>query len=159
MTDSFRFTRARAFLACIAVLLFAADLRAAAPAQAGAPNGRVIVLGFDGADARTAAELMDKGQLPNLAALREKGTFTPLETTNPAESPVSWAAQAPKGRDSSEQSDRISPLQGWISIAHRFPGRCPGLMDIRPFGLFRRWDRSDHRLPGGCTKYSLPHLR
>ncbi len=67
----------------------AASRSLAAPKAAA---GRVIVLGFDGADARTALELMDKGQLPNLAALRDKGSFAPLETTNPAESPVSWAA-------------------------------------------------------------------
>ncbi len=63
-----------------------------ASGQVPAAEGRVIILGFDGADARTAQELMDQGQLPNLARLRESGTFAPLETTNPAESPVSWAA-------------------------------------------------------------------
>ncbi|HUR29515.1 MAG TPA: alkaline phosphatase family protein, partial [Planctomycetota bacterium] len=90
MTDSFRCLRARATLLCLAAFLSTAN--AATAPQAGASTGRVIVLGFDGADARTTAELMDKGQLPNCAALREKGTFAPLDTTNPAESPVSWAA-------------------------------------------------------------------
>src|SRR6202008_3874574 len=55
-------------------------------------EGRVIVLGLDGADARTVAEMMDRGELPNLARLRETGTFAPLGTTIPAESPVSWAS-------------------------------------------------------------------
>jgi predicted AlkP superfamily phosphohydrolase/phosphomutase len=55
-------------------------------------RGRLVVLGFDGADARTAERLMDAGELPNLAALRASGTFAPLGTTVPAESPVSWAA-------------------------------------------------------------------
>jgi predicted AlkP superfamily phosphohydrolase/phosphomutase len=55
-------------------------------------DGRVIVLGFDGADARTVEELMARGQLPNLARLREQGMFAPLGTTNPAESPVAWAS-------------------------------------------------------------------
>jgi predicted AlkP superfamily phosphohydrolase/phosphomutase len=89
-------------LAAALVLLMNAGLAAgssgapspgvAPAAQAAQVNGRVIVLGFDGADARTAAELMDRGLLPHLAALRAEGTFSPLETTNPAESPVSWAA-------------------------------------------------------------------
>ncbi len=52
----------------------------------------MIVLGFDGADEKTALELMDRGELPNLARLRAEGTFAPLGTTTPAESPVSWAA-------------------------------------------------------------------
>lgn len=85
---------ARAFLfvlAAIAPALANASV-ALVPQAVSKAGGRVIVLGFDGADAHTTAELMDKGQLPNLAALRDKGTFSPLETTNPAESPVSWAA-------------------------------------------------------------------
>jgi predicted AlkP superfamily phosphohydrolase/phosphomutase len=61
-------------------------------ASAAADGGRVIVLGFDGADEKTAQELMDRGELPNLARLRAEGTFAPLGTTTPAESPVSWAA-------------------------------------------------------------------
>src|SRR5512145_3116239 len=63
----------------------------AAPSTAKA-EGRVIVIGFDGVDARTASEMMDAGQLPNLARLRESGTFAPLLPSNPAESPVSWAS-------------------------------------------------------------------
>jgi predicted AlkP superfamily phosphohydrolase/phosphomutase len=61
-------------------------------AQQESRAGRVVVLGIDGGDARTAKELMDKGQLPNLAALAAEGTFGPLSTTNPAESPVSWSS-------------------------------------------------------------------
>ncbi len=67
-------------------------LLAAAPALAQNGQGRVIVLGFDGADGRTVAEMMDKGELPNLAKLREQGTFASLGTTDPAESPVAWAS-------------------------------------------------------------------
>jgi predicted AlkP superfamily phosphohydrolase/phosphomutase len=63
-----------------------------APGTSGAEANRVIVLGFDGADGRTAKSLMDAGQLPNLSRLAEQGTFAPLGTTNPAESPVSWAS-------------------------------------------------------------------
>ncbi len=83
-----------AMLAIVSLAFAALPASAASMTQAAgkAGAGRVIVLGFDGADARTALELMDKGQLPNLAALRDKGSFAPLETTNPAESPVSWAA-------------------------------------------------------------------
>ncbi len=74
-------------------LLLVLTLALAAPVAAGAAQGgRLIVLGFDGADARTAERLMDAGDLPNLARLRASGTFAPLGTTVPAESPVSWAA-------------------------------------------------------------------
>jgi predicted AlkP superfamily phosphohydrolase/phosphomutase len=62
------------------------------PAFGQAPVGRVVVLGFDGGDARTVEKLMAEGQLPNLSALAREGTFGHLMSTNPAESPVSWSS-------------------------------------------------------------------
>ena len=55
---------------------------------------QVVVLGFDGADPNLAAKWMKDGKLPNLQRLAESGTFRPLGTTNPPESPVAWAAFA-----------------------------------------------------------------
>ncbi|MBK7874725.1 MAG: alkaline phosphatase family protein [Planctomycetes bacterium] len=69
--------------------LLAFSLLLAAPAR---PEGRVIVLGFDGADAHTAKALMEAGQMPNFRRLAETGTFAPLGTTTPNESPVAWAS-------------------------------------------------------------------
>ena len=53
---------------------------------------RVIILGFDGVDPGLVRQFMREGQLPHLAELAQKGSFKDLATTNPAESPVSWAA-------------------------------------------------------------------
>jgi predicted AlkP superfamily phosphohydrolase/phosphomutase len=65
----------------------------AAPASAVVEGaGRVIVLGFDGADAATVAELMERGELPNLARIAEQGCFAPLTTVTPPESPTAWAS-------------------------------------------------------------------
>src|SRR5262245_16586095 len=63
-----------------------------APNSLASDAGRVIVLGFDGADASTAAAMIEKGELPHLARLKKEGTFAPLGTSVPAESPVSWAS-------------------------------------------------------------------
>src|SRR3954447_2137633 len=52
---------------------------------------KVIVLGFDGVDARYTEKWMDEGKLPNLARLRAEGTFRPLRPTVPAQTPVSWS--------------------------------------------------------------------
>jgi len=83
----------RLALAALLVLLATlSSVRATEPVLGAAPTGRLIVLGFDGADARTTERFMDEGLLPNLARLRETGTFAPLGTTMPAESPVSWAS-------------------------------------------------------------------
>jgi predicted AlkP superfamily phosphohydrolase/phosphomutase len=52
---------------------------------------KVIVLGFDGVDARYTEQWMNEGKLPNLARLRANGTFRPLLPTTPAQTPVSWS--------------------------------------------------------------------
>jgi predicted AlkP superfamily phosphohydrolase/phosphomutase len=52
---------------------------------------KVIVLGFDGVDARYTEKWMNEGKLPNLAKLRAQGTFRPLMPTTPAQTPVSWS--------------------------------------------------------------------
>lgn len=52
---------------------------------------RVIVVGFDGVDARYTEQWMNEGKLPNLARLRAEGTFRPLRPTVPAQTPVSWS--------------------------------------------------------------------
>jgi predicted AlkP superfamily phosphohydrolase/phosphomutase len=68
-------------------------------AGCGGPSSRpvekqVVVLGFDGADPNLAEQWMKEGRLPHLARLAEKGSFLPLGTTNPPESPVAWATFA-----------------------------------------------------------------
>jgi predicted AlkP superfamily phosphohydrolase/phosphomutase len=69
----------------------------AAPAAASTPREaaqRVVVLGFDGADAGLVERWMAEGHLPHLARLRAEGTYTPLGTTNPPQTPVSWSSFA-----------------------------------------------------------------
>ena len=53
---------------------------------------RVVVLGLDGMDPELAARYMQEGKLPHLAALRDRGTFLPLQTTCPPISPVAWSS-------------------------------------------------------------------
>ncbi len=57
-----------------------------------AETPRVVVLGFDGADPKLVSEGIKDGLLPNLKQLKTQGSFLPLETTNPAQSPVAWAS-------------------------------------------------------------------
>lgn len=67
----------------VAALLLALPLRADDP--------KVVILGFDGADADLSRQWMDEGKLPNLAKLRDQGTFAPLQSTIPSQTPVSWS--------------------------------------------------------------------
>jgi predicted AlkP superfamily phosphohydrolase/phosphomutase len=52
---------------------------------------RAVILGFDGMDPELAERFMSEGRLPNLAKLRDQGTFSKLRTTFPAISPVAWS--------------------------------------------------------------------
>ena len=52
---------------------------------------RAVILGFDGMDPELAERFINEGRLPNLAKLRENGTFRKLRTTCPAISPVAWS--------------------------------------------------------------------
>ncbi len=52
---------------------------------------RVVVVGLDGFDPGLAQRWMDEGLLPNLARLRDEGTFGPLQTTLPAITPSAWS--------------------------------------------------------------------
>jgi len=52
---------------------------------------RAVILGFDGMDPELAERFINEGKLPNLAKLRQQGTFSKLRTTFPAISPVAWS--------------------------------------------------------------------
>jgi predicted AlkP superfamily phosphohydrolase/phosphomutase len=56
-----------------------------------AESPRVVVLGFDGMDAQIVEQMMAAGRLPNLAALKARGGYSPLTPSIPAQTPVSWA--------------------------------------------------------------------
>jgi predicted AlkP superfamily phosphohydrolase/phosphomutase len=66
----------------------------------GAPKARrraphkVFLIGFDGMDPTLARRWMAEGELPNLSQLAREGTFSPLQTTQPSESPTAWASFA-----------------------------------------------------------------
>ena len=82
----------RTFLVTIFLLAIAAPFAAAAAAP------RLVVLGFDGVDAKLAEEMMKQGKLPNLKALADANGYSRLAPTTPAQTPVSWATFT-TGRD------------------------------------------------------------
>ena len=53
---------------------------------------RVIVLGFDGLDYALTRDLMARGRMPNFSRLAATGTFVPLGTSIPPQSPVAWSS-------------------------------------------------------------------
>ncbi|HLK33272.1 MAG TPA: alkaline phosphatase family protein [Terriglobales bacterium] len=55
---------------------------------------KVIVVGLDGLEPAIVERMLERNQLPNLAKLRQAGTYTRLRTTYPAETPVAWSSFA-----------------------------------------------------------------
>ena len=72
----------------LSVLLGCVTALAAAPKK----GPKLVVLGFDGADAKLTEKWMDEGKLPNLAKLRSLGGYRRLRPTVPAQTPVSWSS-------------------------------------------------------------------
>ena len=88
-------TDLRQWAALLAVLLVAGSVGGCRREPTTRPvTTQVVVLGFDGADPNLLSRWAKQGKLPNLARLAQTGTFRPLGTTNPPESPVAWASFA-----------------------------------------------------------------
>lgn len=71
------------------LLAWALTTFVAAEEDAG-PSG-VFVLGIDGMDPVILQRLMDEGRMPHFSRLVTEGSFQPLGTSNPPQSPVAWS--------------------------------------------------------------------
>lgn len=57
-------------------------------------QAKTVILGFDGMDPKLVQQWMDSDDLPHFKQLAQTGSFQPLATTNPAQSPVAWSSFA-----------------------------------------------------------------
>jgi predicted AlkP superfamily phosphohydrolase/phosphomutase len=55
---------------------------------------KVIVIGLDGLEPTIVEAMLDRGELPNLAHIRQSGSYSRLKTTYPAQTPVAWSSFA-----------------------------------------------------------------
>ncbi len=55
---------------------------------------RVIVIGLDGLEPKIVEAMLAAGELPNLRRLRDRGGYTRVGTTCPAQTPVAWSTFA-----------------------------------------------------------------
>ncbi len=93
LVGSFALVVAAVAMAVLAMLIWPFRLAMAALAgirrkRAKTDTRRIIIVGLDGLDPRRCEALMAAGRLPNLGALRDKGSFRRLATTCPPISPV-----------------------------------------------------------------------
>lgn len=55
---------------------------------------KVIVIGLDGLEPTIVESMLERGDLPNLARIRQTGSYSRLRTTYPAQTPVAWSSFA-----------------------------------------------------------------
>ena len=55
---------------------------------------RVLVIGLDGLEPSLVEPMLAAGELPNLSRLRDRGGYSRLTTTFPAQTPVAWSSFA-----------------------------------------------------------------
>ncbi len=53
---------------------------------------RLVIIGLDGMEPTLVEKYMSEGTLPNFSKIRKQGTYTRLQTTTPAISPVAWSS-------------------------------------------------------------------
>ena len=127
----------------ILVLLAAVPLTLVALPSCGAEakeHRKVIVLGFDGTDARLCTRMMDAGELPNLAKLRAAGGYSALGTSIPPQSPVAWATFI----------TGCNPgVHGIFDFIHRDPAKqyYPYYSAADTHDPKEGWDVGDYRIP------------
>jgi predicted AlkP superfamily phosphohydrolase/phosphomutase len=55
---------------------------------------KIIVIGLDGLEPTIVESMLERGELPNLARIRNSGFYSRLRTTYPAQTPVAWSSFA-----------------------------------------------------------------
>jgi predicted AlkP superfamily phosphohydrolase/phosphomutase len=107
---------------------------------------RMIVLGIDGMDYDFTRELIEAGRMPNFARLAAEGSFTPLETAIPPQSPVAWSDMM-TGMDSGGH--------GIFDFVHRDPESLlpiPSMLHVDDGGFAITVGQYQFPLSGGDTE-------
>ena len=73
---------------------------------------RLLLVGWDGADWKVISPLMDKGEMPHLQKLVERGVMGELATLTPTLSPVLWNSIATGKRPTSTESSVFPMILG-----------------------------------------------
>ncbi|MBU0639432.1 MAG: alkaline phosphatase family protein [Planctomycetes bacterium] len=83
-------------------------------------QGRLLILGFDGMDPRILGPLMESGRMPNFARVAARGSYLPLGTSMPPQSPVAW-------------SNFITGAHSGVHQIYDFVHRHPDTPEPQPF--------------------------
>ena len=128
-------------------LLAATNIGCTSGQDKDASKTRVIVLGFDGMDYTLTKEMMADGRLPHLARLAAQGTFQPLGTSTPPQSPVAWSNFI-TGMDAGGH--------GIFDFIHRDPKTMiPYLSTSRPEPSDKKIESGEYEFPLTADKMEL----
>jgi len=124
---------------------------------------KMLVIGFDGLDPVLLQRLMDEGRMPNFKKLAGQGTFCPLATAMPPQSPVAWANVICGGDPGVHQIyDFIhrkpdppgdDPIEPYLSISEIQP--MPRTWYEKLFWEYRDWGDCRIRFSGGQRPVSF----
>ena len=78
-------------LAGLACLVMCACIVSCGKGASADSSKKTIVLGIDGMDPRILGRMMEEGKMPNFSKLAAQGSFMPLGTSIPPQSPVAWS--------------------------------------------------------------------
>jgi len=97
---------------------------------------RIVGIGLDGFPHSLAEEMMDKGVMPNLHRLAERGTFKRIRSVYPTVSNVAWSAFQ-TGKNPGEFG-----VYGFVELTPDFDLTIPGYEDLKCRTLWQRLDKA-----------------
>lgn len=132
---------------------------------------RVIVLGVDGMDPVLTQRFIAEGRMPNCQRLIERGSFAPLATSNPPQSPVAWSsfisgtnpgghgifdfiARDPQTMQLFHSTSRLEPGGSPVKIGKFLIPTAPAKLRNRRHGA-TLWDELQHQ-GVDCTVFRMP---
>lgn len=137
----------RRFLTTVGALAAGCCLSPYARALAHVKSKRkMLILGFDGMDCRLTTTYLQKGVMPNLKKVIDAGSFMPMATSTPPQSPVAWSNVTVGGPPA---------LHGVYDFIHRDPSsRTPYLStsEVLPPSMAVKIGEYDIPLKQGGTK-------
>jgi predicted AlkP superfamily phosphohydrolase/phosphomutase len=111
---------------------------------------RLVVLGVDGMDPRLVEQYVRAGRMPNLKALAERGTFMPLATSFPPQSPVAWSAFI---------TGMQAPGHGIYDFVHRDPHTLSPYLSTSRTQAAETWKLGPWLLPDPFSSAKIELLR
>lgn len=91
---------------------------------------KLVIIGLDGADYGITKDLMSKGMLPRMSAVRARGVFSPLESTVPAQTAPAWTSM----------TTGVNPGKHGIYYFYSFSTSPPTIINSTNTSTPRIWD-------------------